>query len=71
MGVKVDSMFRGSRAPWGRSEDRCIDGLDRRIKVFIQSLLRLGRVAGRSASVAVWDRESNSCTGGAQRLTRT
>jgi hypothetical protein len=22
-GVKVDAMFRGSRAPWGRSEDRC------------------------------------------------
>jgi hypothetical protein len=22
-GVRVDSMFRGSRAPWGRSEDRC------------------------------------------------
>jgi hypothetical protein len=21
-GVRVDSMFRGSRAPWGRSEDR-------------------------------------------------
>jgi hypothetical protein len=22
-GLKVDSMFWGSRAPWGRSEDRC------------------------------------------------
>jgi len=22
-GVKVDVMFRGSRAPWSRSEDRC------------------------------------------------